>query len=140
MSHRARSRPGRVEREEQLSPTRIPADTPLRSFILYYQPKKNLPPRFTNRIQGSITFDREIAGVTVLHQELSDSSRLFSRRKVGRDQPKKQVNLFGSIAGDILTLSEDRRTLSVDLAAPGRSSDVIRVLVDASGPRRRIRP
>jgi len=131
------SEPGTVENEDQLSPISIPPGTPLRSFILFYQPEENLPRRFSSRIQGSITFDRPIAGLIVLHEELRDSAGRFSARKLGGGQPRKQVELFGSPASDVITMSEDRRTLEVDLAAPGNSSDVIRVVVHAPGPRRR---
>lgn len=132
------SAPGKVETQDQLTPAVLPPGAPLRSFILFYQPRENLPRRFTSRIQGSITFDRPIAGVIVLHKELRDSGGRFSSRKVGMGQPRKQVDLFGSPASDVVTLSHDRKTLSVDLAAPGKSADVIRVVVDAAGPRRMI--
>ena len=129
------SRPGRVDSEEHLSPAEIPAGVPLRSFILFYQPRERLPRRMASRIEGSITFDRPIVGLILLHEEIQKSAGRFSKRKMGSEQPRKQVDFLPGPAGDILTLSEDRKTLTVDLSAPGKSSDLIRVIVDAAGPR-----
>lgn len=130
------SETGTVEDEEHLSPAAIPSGVPLRSFILFYQPRENLPRRLSSRIRGSITFDRPIAGLIVLHEELRDSAGRFSHRKIGAEQPRMQVEFFGAAASDVITLSENRKTLEVNLAAPGRSADVIRVLVHAGRPRR----
>ena len=88
-----------------------------------------------SRIEGSITFDRPIVGLILLHEEIQKSAGRFSKRKMGSEQPRKQVDFLPGSAGDILTLSEDRKTLTVDLSAPGKSSDLIRVIVDAAGPR-----
>lgn len=130
------SKPGKVDAEDQLSPAEIPAGVPLRSFILYYQPRERLPRRLASRIQGSITFDRPIVGLILRHEEIRNSAGRFSKRKIGSDQPRKQVDFLPGPAGDILTLSEDRKTLTVDLSAPGKSSDLIRVIVDATPPLR----
>jgi hypothetical protein len=127
--------PGKVVTEAQLSPMVIPPGHPVRSFIIQHQPVANLPRPQVKRMQGSITFDRPILGLIVLQDELRDSSGRFSKRKVGA-QPRNQLELTGIPAGDRLTLSEDRRTLAIDLASPNRSTDILRVIVDATPPRR----
>ena len=125
--------PGKVDRLNQLSPGEVSTDFPVRSFLLHYQPEAVLPRKVANRLKGSITFDGPILGVIVLHEEFLSSQYRFSRRKTGVVKPRRQLDLNGTRTSDIVELSEDRRTLSVDLLSFRRSSDHIRVIVDASG-------
>lgn len=128
------SEPGSVAVPEDLSPTEIPAGTPLRSYILHYRPEILAPRRFPLRLSGSITFDRPISGVIVSSEEFLNSVGLFSGRKVGEKHPKRELELSGDSKGDRFSLSDDMRTLTVDLAGSRRAFDLIRVLVDASAP------
>ena len=66
------------------------------------------------------------------HEELFASSRRFSRRYAGEAQVRRQLDLTGALEGDRIELSEDRRTVTLELVSPGRSSDLIRVIVDGS--------
>ena len=132
------SEPGKVVTEDQLTPKSISPGHPVRAFIIQHQPATLLPRDQAKRMVGSITFDRPILGVIVSEEEFQASSRRFSKRKV-RPQPRRQLEFSGAPAGDRLTLSEDRLTLTIDLAAPNRSIDVLRVIVDARPPLRMAR-
>lgn len=125
---------GKVADSDQLSPAEIPAGSPLRSFVLHFRPEEAQPRRLANRLTGTITFDRPIAGLIVLHEELTASAGRFSKRRVGEAHPRRELELNGKPIGDRITLSEDMRTLTVDLAASKKSFDLIRVVVDASAP------
>jgi hypothetical protein len=128
------SRPGEVVVEGQLSPSRIPPGTPLRAFSLHYQPVESLPRPIVKRVRGSITFERPVLGLIVLGEELMLSAgRVFSR-KAGEEHRWRQLDLTGIPAGDRISLSDDRRTVTLDLASPHRSSDLVRVIVDAGRP------
>lgn len=129
------SRPGEVVTRDQLTPRVIHAGRPVQSFIIAHQPETLQQRDEVKRVTGTITFDRPIIGVIVSEEELRDSSDRFSKRRV-RPQPRRQLEFNGMPAGDRLTISEDRRTLSIDLAAPNRSIDVMRVIVDARPPMR----
>lgn len=126
------SKAGSVVELSQLSPAEIPAESPLRSFILQYRPEEASPRRFPSRLKGTITFDQPVAGLIVLHEEFVASAGRFSSRKTGEAHPNRELELTGRPNGDRIELSEDRRTLSVDLAGSRKSFDIIRVVVDAS--------
>ena len=128
------SEPGHYVFEEQLTPTDLPTGQRVRSVLLHHQPESA---RVANvkRLTGSITFERPILGVIVLHEELIASAGRFSPLPAGEGHPRREIDLNGRPVGDAITLSEDRRTLTLDLASPLNSSDLIRVIVDASPPR-----
>lgn len=132
------SEPGAVVTEDQLTPKTIAPGHPVRAFIVLHQPEKSRQRGEAKRMVGSITFDRPILGVIVSENELRDSARRFSKRKV-RPQPRRQLEFSGLPAGDRVTLSKDRLTLTIDLAAPNRSLDIMRVIVDARPPLRMAR-
>ncbi|MEM7474302.1 MAG: FecR domain-containing protein [Planctomycetota bacterium] len=127
------SEPGTVTTLEDLSPNKIQQGRRIRSYILHYAPTTNLNPRRATKLKGSITFDRPILGLIVMHEELKASSRRFSRRAAGESQHRRQLDFTGEKARDRITLSDDMRTLDVELISPGRSSDLIRVIVESSG-------
>ena len=139
------SRPGKYFQESELTPLELLAGEQVRSYVLHYAPSDRIGPRRADRISGSITFDRPILGLVVQHEELLASSRLFSRRGRGEKNPRRELRLNGSPNGDRISLSEDRMTLTVDLVAPGRSSDLVRVIVEDDrrgngvAPRRQLR-
>lgn len=127
------TQPGKVVLPDQLTPGALTSDRPVRSFLLHYQSDTALPKRFAKRLEGSLTFDSPILGIIVLHEEFRDSLWRFSRRKAGAAGPRQQLDLNGLRSGDWIELSEDRRTLTVSLMSFKKSSDHIRVIVDASG-------
>ncbi|MAD81024.1 MAG: iron dicitrate transport regulator FecR [Planctomycetaceae bacterium] len=126
------SQPGEYVSEEDLTPSELSSGETVRSFILHYYPEEPRPIRRTERIAGSITFDGPVLGLIVLHEELEASARRFSQRAAGESHERRQLELRGRLVGDTVTLSQDRRTLSLDLASPRRTSDLVRVIVDAS--------
>lgn len=127
------SEPGRYVTEDQLTPADLPEGRWIRSVLIHQQPEE---PRVSNvrRMTGSITFDRPILGLIILHEELMASAGRFSPMPAGEQDPRREVDLNGKAVGDVVTLSPDRRTLTVELASPLNSSDLIRVIVDAGQP------
>ena len=128
------SQPGEYTQEAQLTPTELPTEQVVRSLILHYQPRE---PRIRNDVQrliGEITFASPILGIITQHEELKASARRFSRMPAGEEHPRRELNLNGRPVGDRIELSQDRKTLRLDLASPRFSSDLIRVILDARGP------
>lgn len=126
------SEPGQYARQESLSPTDVSSGRMVRSFILHFQPEHGEQTRRLERTTGSIRFDRPVLGLIVLHEELAASANRFPGRRAGELLEHRQLELTGNRAGDVVTLSEDRRTIKLDLGAPTRFSDLVRVIVDAS--------
>ena len=135
------SEPGDYAPLGDLSPVILQTKATVRSYILHFSPKTQLGPKRAKRVAGSITFDRSVLGIIVCHDELLASSHRFGRRSAGEANQRRELSLTGDDAGDRITLSEDRKTVTLDLIAPGRSSDLVRVIVDSSGgfqpPRRK---
>ncbi|MEM9367686.1 MAG: FecR family protein [Planctomycetota bacterium] len=132
--------PGTYVEIADLTPAEIRPGETVRSYILHHSPSRKRGPLRAKRVKGSVTFDRPVLGVILRSEELRASSRLFSRRGFGENNPRRELQLTGNNDGDRITLSEDRRTISVDLIAPGMSSDLLRVIVEkprARGARRR---
>lgn len=125
---------GEYARVDQLTPDSIPAGEVVRSFILHYHPEQTRPARRAARIAGSIVFDRPVRGVILRHEELWASAGRFSPRNAGELRQRRQIELSGGPAGDKVTLSADLRTLTLNLASPNNTSDLLRVIVDASMP------
>ena len=125
------SQPGEYRITSQLVVSEIPAGQRVRSFILHFHPQDDNDRRRFKRTIGSVTFDRPVLGLIVLHEELAASATRFPGRKAGEFLEHRQLELTGTSVGDVITLSEDRHTVSVDLVAPGPFSDVVRVIVDA---------
>jgi hypothetical protein len=134
--------PGTVRLASDLSPGVIPSGTRVRSFLLLFRPLdqrkegRALPmrpgPEDPKRIVGEITFNRPVLGLIVAGDDLLASETVFSRRG-GRFPAKGRVlELFGTPRDDTVTLSEDRRTVKLDLAAFGFTGDQVRVILDQS--------
>ena len=128
------SRPGKYRSREDLTPTEIPSGESVRSIILHYAPEELRPPPRADRITGSIKFDRPVLGLIVLREELAASAQRFTLRKAGERQPRRQLEFREGPSGDVVRLSEDRHTVTLDLAAPHLTSDLVRIVVDASQP------
>lgn len=121
--------PGEYVTADTLTPKTLKTGERIRSFILHYHPREPKPPRLAGRVTGSISFDRPVLGMIVLHEELMASGRRFSGRAAGETHRRRQLELTGDASGDRVSLSADRKTIDVDLISPGRSSDLIRVIV-----------
>ncbi|MCC9655356.1 FecR domain-containing protein [Rhodopirellula halodulae] len=139
------SEPGLYENESQLSPSEIPTDQRVRSFLLVFNPvppksTDGRPRRLTMRdlemIEGSITFQHPILGVMVRDETLFQSDGRFSMRSASTVPLQQGLELKPSRLSDSITLSDDRRTLKLKLAGVGRRGDQVRVIVDAAIRRR----
>lgn len=128
------STPGKYTRESELTPEMIASGQSVRSFVLHYHPEQVRRPRRAKRISGSIVFDRPVLGLVILHQELNASAGRFAPRNAGEAHQRRQIELNGGPAGDEVTLSPDGHTVTLDLASPNYTSDLVRVIVDASIP------
>ncbi len=134
--------PGKVRVAAELSPADIPAWTRVKSFLLQFKPLDlrdvhATPPNQPNsdelaRIVGEITFDRPVLGLIVIGDDLRASDGLFSKRGGQFPQKGRALELSGTPRDDTVTLSEDRRTVKLDLAAHGAFGDQVRVIVDQS--------
>jgi ferric-dicitrate binding protein FerR (iron transport regulator) len=126
--------PGKYVNQKQLEAAEIPAGQTVRSTILHYYPEEPKPPRRADRLTGSITFDSPVLGLIVLHEELVASAQRFSLRRAGEAHPRRQLEFREGPNGDVVTLSQDRRTVTLELASPHLTSDLVRIIVDASQP------
>ena len=103
---------------------RIAGGTRVRSFLMQFNPvgRDAATPR---EMRGTITFDHPIVGLICTKNELNDVDGLFATK------PSWRPGAGGGIeSGDTVTLSEDRRTLTVHLTV-GPAHDQLRVLVEA---------
>lgn len=126
------SEPGDCTEPGDLSPKTLPVTETVRSYVLHFSPETQRVERRAKRVTGSITFDRPVLGMIVRHDELMTSSRRFGRRGDGGTNHRRELNFTGDEAGDRITLSEDRKSVTLDLISPRRSSDLVRVVVDSN--------
>lgn len=135
--------PGTYQHESQLIDQEIPAGTRIKSFLIQFRPENDDHAEGSSqrsrpnsdeiqRIVGDITFERPILGVIVRGDDLRSSDGRFSVRGGQVPQKGRALELFGTPRDDVLTFSEDRRTISLDLAAFGQFSDQVRVIIDQS--------
>lgn len=125
------SLPGEYSTEESLTGADISAGQKIRSFLLMSHPEK-AGPRVIKPMSGSITFDAPVLGLIVRHEELQESTRRFLRRGPRTIREEQQLELNGEADSDVITLSEDRRTVTLDLKVRSRFGELLRVIVDAS--------
>lgn len=125
------SKPGLCRTKEDLTPATLPEGKKVRSFMLHYRPEEHVRGL---RFRGSITFDRPVLGLIVLYNELAASkAMLVPSADAGREvKGQRELELTGRPAGDRVELSADRKTVRLNLAAPGRFADLVRVILDAS--------
>ena len=126
------SQPGDYSQEGQLTTSEVASGSNVRSFVLHYHPEETTRKRRTDRITGSITFDCPVVGLIVLQEELMASRKQLSLRNSGESHARRQLEFSGGPLGDTVSLSADRRTVELTLASPGRSSDLLRIVVDAA--------
>lgn len=111
-----------------LSPIDVPSGTRVHSYLMHYFPTEKLGRRRAKTVTGSVTFEQPIIGLIVLHDELVASSHL-SRLLAGENQIRRELELGGP-RSDRIKLSDDRRTVTVELTSPRNSADLIRVIVE----------
>ena len=128
------SEAGKYSNERDLTPTELLAGQRIRSFMIFFHPKKDGPLRFQRRISGSITFDSPVLGVIVLDEELDATARRFTRFGPREVRKGHQLELTGQDDTDVVELSDDRKTLTLSLTTPARFAEFLRVIVDASHP------
>lgn len=87
-------------------------------------------PRNRRRIEGSITFDRPVLGLIIKTETLEATDELFSLDRAG-GLFRRGLELGPPPIADLVTLSDDRRTLTLDLFVVDRLNDHVRVIVDA---------
>lgn len=133
------SQPSECTKVDDLTPATLQARQSVRSYILHYSPKTQLGSKRAKRISGSITFDRPVLGIIVSRDELVSSSRRFARRGAGEGNQRRELDLTGQPDSDRIALSEDRKTITLDWVSPGRTSDLVRVIVESTGRRQRPR-
>lgn len=111
--------PGFVNSSGTLSPGVISSGTLMSSYYLVWDPATG-----TRRAGGTVTFAQDILGIIVLTDHLGDTNALLGNP--GTTYPS--TGLVGlELGDDRLTLSADRRTVTVDFNAstPG---DRIRII------------
>ena len=125
------SKPGLCRTKKDLTPATLPEGKKVRSFMLHYRPEEHVRGL---RFRGSITFDRPVLGLIVLQEQLTASKMmLVPGAEPGREvKGQRELELTGRPAGDKVELSADRKTVRLNLAAPGRFADLVRVILDAS--------
>ncbi|MEO9590427.1 FecR domain-containing protein [Rhodopirellula bahusiensis] len=133
--------PGHYTTEEQLLNSVIPTEQRVRSFLLMFNPTVTPDPDLNRRrlnirdlelVEGSITFQHPILGVIVRDKTLFKTDGRFSLRTAVNVPFGQGLELDATRTGDIITLSEDRRTIDLSLMTFGRRGDHVRVIVDAS--------
>lgn len=136
------SSPGKVRVAADLTPAEIAAGKRVKSFLLQFRPldqrdeggppQTQPNPNELKRIVGEITFNRPVLGLIVVGDDLRTSDGLFSKRGGQFPQKGRALELSGTPRDDTVTLSDDRRTVKLDLAAFGIFGDQVRVIVDQS--------
>jgi hypothetical protein len=128
------SQPGRHDRfrgkSGKLRPSLI-----VDSYLLHFDSLKKSSREKHLRLDGSVTFPHPIQGVIADGALLTQTDNLFGHpdivegtaRSRGLDRNTKTGNL------DVVTLSEDRRTLHVSFRVGG-SSDQLRILIESAKP------
>lgn len=134
--------PGKVRFAADLTTADIPSGKRVKSFLLQFRPLDQRdeagPPQLQpnpnelKRIVGEITFNRPVLGLIVVGDDLRASDGLFSKRGGQFPQKGRALELSGTPRDDTITLSDDRRTVKLDLAAFGIFGDHVRVIVDQS--------
>ncbi|MEO2013205.1 MAG: FecR domain-containing protein [Fuerstiella sp.] len=125
----------RIHRSEQHS---VPAGGRIRSYLLQLDPVGRLERNAINkpRVIGQVTFDRPVIGLIASSKKLSATDGLLGHPggdyvKTRRGIEPPRTNNASDSGRDVVILSVDRRTLSLDLSA-GTAVDQIRVVVRES--------
>lgn len=128
----------------EMSQSAIPSGQRVRSFLLQFNPVdsgnsqrgpanrgfRQRGSKQRKRIKGNITFQRPILGLVVKTETLKKTDDLFSLRRAG-GLMGRGLEFKPPRMADEISISEDRMTLTLDLAVINRLSDHVRVIVDA---------
>lgn len=129
------SSPGLYQRIHRHNDEEIAAGTMVRSYLLQLDPLGTRERNSDNkpRVIGQITFDKPVIGLIASTARLTSTDTLlghpngqYKTTRRGIEPTRKEDNL--GLKRDAVILSDDRRTLSLDLSA-GSAVDQIRVLV-----------
>jgi ferric-dicitrate binding protein FerR (iron transport regulator) len=133
---------GEYRQATQLTSGIISAGTRVKCFLLQFRPNDERSAadllqstrdlNDVKRIVGEIKFDRPVLGLILHGDELRSSDGLFSQRGGQVPQKARGLELGGTPRDDVVSLSADRRTVKLDLAAFGIFCDQVRVIVDQS--------
>jgi hypothetical protein len=127
--------PGLYQRIHRHNNEKIAAGTTIRSYLLQLDPLGTRERNSENkpRVAGQITFDKPIIGLIAGTARLTKTDTLlghpqgkYKTTRRGIEPTRKEDNL--GLRHDAVILSDDRRTLSLDLSA-GSAVDQIRVIV-----------
>ena len=128
--------PGLYQRIHRSESHRISAGTHLRSYLLQLDPIGKLARDAANkpRVMGQVTFDRPVIGLIASSSKLSATDELLGHPrgdyvKTRRGIEPPSTSDPSDVQRDVVILSKDRQTLSVDLSA-GTAIDQIRVIVE----------
>lgn len=131
----ARVEPGLYQRIHRSESHRIEAGTRIRSFLLQLDPVGRLARDAANkpRVMSQVTFDRPVIGMIVSSSKLSATDELLGHLrgdyvKTRRGIEPPRLTDTSDVQRDVVILSGDRQTLSVNLSA-GTAIDQIRVMV-----------
>lgn len=133
------SEPGDCSKVSDFTPAVIPSGESVRSYILHFFPATKQSPNRAKRVTASVTFEHPVLGIIVSRDELLASSRRFTRRGAGEGNQRRELEFTDDAEGDRISLSDDRKTLTLDLISPGRTSDLVRVVVERQFHRSRRR-
>lgn len=121
--------PGFYGEVGNLTPGSIEAKTVVDVYFIHFDPVKNLV-----NLLGSITFDQDILGVIVLNESLDATDRMLGFPGTAYPTGLNNRGLdFGGVYSDFITLSEDRRTISINWQAT-RRVDQIRIITAIPAP------
>lgn len=130
--------PGQYLRIHRRAQEVVSAGQRVSSYLLQLDPIGELQRHTPNkpRVIGQITFDQPVLGLIAVSQRLLATDELLGNplgnySKMPRGIEPLRTSDTANNGRDVVILSEDRRTLSLDLSA-GSAVDQIRVIVDAS--------
>lgn len=103
----------------------------MRSYLLRYNPVGTVPRPGFRRFEGSVTFDRPVLAIIVAGKKLHQTDGLLSKAPLPAlnaiDAELRGLERAKNPGPDSVTLSRDRRTISVTFYA-GESIDEIRAI------------
>lgn len=121
--------PGFYGETRNLTPGSIGAKTAIDIYFVHFDPVSGLV-----NLLGSITFDQDILGVIVLNDSLNATDRTLGFPQTAYPTGLNNRGLdFGGIYSDFITLSENRRTISINWQAT-RRVDQIRIITAIPAP------
>ena len=121
--------PGTYSTVDQLVDEQLSPGTVIKSYLLQFNPVNAEKRRMFDRLEGTITFDQPILGLIVRREALRATDNVFANQRWPGPQPFRELELNGLPIGDHITLSDDGRTVTLNLVARGRLSDHVRVIV-----------